>query len=158
MAEPAGETTHTALGESIKAFGAQVEKVRRDVAALELPDSAGDAEGLAESARLLEQATERLEEAHTELEAEMQVLEDLIDQERLRYRDLFEWAPDAYLVTGRDGTILETNRAAQDLFRYRRELMANGSIERLLSDSESSAFRLMLERMPMRDVVSDWEL
>jgi len=33
--------------------------------------------------------------------------------------------------------------------------MANGSIERLLSDSESSAFRLMLERMPMRDVVSD---
>jgi PAS domain S-box-containing protein len=158
MAEPAGETTHTALGESIKAFGAQVEKVRRDVAALELPDSAGDAEGLAESARLLEQATERLEEAHTELEAEMQVLEDLIDQERLRYRDLFEWAPDAYLVTGRDGTILETNSAAQDLFRYRRELMANGSIERLLSDSESSAFRLMLERMPMRDVVSDWEL
>jgi len=72
-----------------KAFGAQVEKVRRGVAALELPDSAGDTEALAESARLLEQATERLEEAHMELEAEMQVLEDLIEQGRLRYRDLF---------------------------------------------------------------------
>lgn len=37
------------------------------------------------------------------------------EHERFRYRELFEFAPDAYLVTDSIGLILEANKAASEL-------------------------------------------
>src|SRR5262249_49873578 len=42
------------------------------------------------------------------------------EEERARYQDLFEHAPDAYLVTDPQGVIREANRKAVDLFNLRR--------------------------------------
>jgi PAS domain S-box-containing protein len=39
-----------------------------------------------------------------------------VQSERLRYQELFEFAPDGYLVTDREGVIREANRAAAELF------------------------------------------
>ncbi|MGE5123042.1 MAG: ATP-binding protein, partial [Acidobacteriaceae bacterium] len=36
----------------------------------------------------------------------------VLDEERQRYRDLFEFAPDAYLVTDKNGLILDANQSA----------------------------------------------
>jgi len=147
----------TALGESIKALGAQVHDVGRQLAGLHLPPSAQEAE-LSETARLLQSAAEELVQAQTKLEDEMEALRELLELERLRYRDLFEWAPEAYLVTDSGGNILEANRAAEELFRFPTGVLRRGPVTRLLPVAERQAFRMMLKRMPMLEVVGDWEL
>lgn len=38
--------------------------------------------------------------------------QETLEAERQRYRDLFEWAPDGYLVTDANGVIREANEAA----------------------------------------------
>src|SRR5438132_1367936 len=44
-----------------------------------------------------------------------------IERERERYRELFEFAPDGYVITSPDGTIREANRAAAQLFRVHQD-------------------------------------
>jgi PAS domain-containing protein len=43
---------------------------------------------------------------------ELEAMREQLEAERRRYRDLFEFLPDAYLVTDTQGKILEANRAA----------------------------------------------
>lgn len=60
-------------------------------------------------------AFEELRVAQEELRVQNEALaeaEALAVAERDRYRDLFEFAPNAYLVTDAEGTVRELNRAA----------------------------------------------
>jgi len=52
------------------------------------------------------------EELHTQSE-ELSAVYGALEQDRGRYRDLFEGAPEPYLVTDTDGVILEANRLAR---------------------------------------------
>lgn len=56
-------------------------------------------------------AEERLRQKNTELEESRQA----VVAERRRYQDLFDFAPDGYLVTDLSGVIREANRAAGEL-------------------------------------------
>jgi PAS domain S-box-containing protein len=63
-------------------------------------------------------ALEELNIAEEELRAQHEALLDAhrnLEIERERYRTLFEFAPDPYLVTDRDGLIEEANAAAAEL-------------------------------------------
>ena len=63
-------------------------------------------------------ACEELEVANEELRAQNQRLRDTrvgLEADCRRYRDLFSFAPDGYLVTDLRGTILEANHAAAEL-------------------------------------------
>jgi PAS domain S-box-containing protein len=63
----------------------------------------------------LSAAVEELELSTEEIQAQndaLSAVEEQLDAEIRRYRDLFELAPDAYLVTDSRGVILECNRAA----------------------------------------------
>lgn len=66
----------------------------------------------------LEQSVEELQVAAEELQVKNETLllalADL-DEERRRYRDLFDLAPDGHLVTDARGVIAEANRAAGEL-------------------------------------------
>ncbi len=135
---------HTVLAESIEALTAQVQEVAKLVAE-QVPSEGASA--LAESARALAEAAAGLAGAH-----------ELLKAEQLRYRDLFQWAPDAYVVTDGEGKVLEANRAAEELFQSGRGVLVGDSLARLLPAPERRGFRLMLERMPMLEAVSDWEL
>src|SRR5262249_9775194 len=125
---------HTALGHSLDAFRAQVEEVTRRISQLELP--ARDAGELGRSARSLEAATAELREAQEELESEVAALRELLEAERIRYRELFQSAPEAYLVTDANGLVLEVNRAAEQLFGFRRGVLESAPITRLLPVDE----------------------
>jgi PAS domain S-box-containing protein len=54
--------------------------------------------------------------------------------------------------------VLEANRAAEELFGYPAGLLRDAPIGRMLPVAERGAFRAMLSRMPMLEVVGDWEL
>ncbi|MBW4453691.1 MAG: EAL domain-containing protein [Nostoc indistinguendum CM1-VF10] len=65
--------------------------------------------------------TEAFEELHTAMEELLTASEELkltraaVEKERQRYQDLFEFAPDGYLVTNAAGIILEANYTAATL-------------------------------------------
>jgi PAS domain S-box-containing protein len=56
------------------------------------------------------------EEELREQNESLQVANEILERERQRYRELFDFAPDGYLVTTASGIIQEANRAAADLF------------------------------------------
>ena len=65
---------------------------------------------LAETFDQLEAALQELQATEEELLRQYEQLEDArraLEAERQRYRDLFEFAPDAYLLTDAGGTILD---------------------------------------------------
>ena len=71
-------------------------------------------EAIAESSIALEElhvAVEELQQQNRELLA----IRQQVEQERERYQELFEEAPDGYLVTNEQGIIQEANRAAATL-------------------------------------------
>ena len=81
----------------------------------------------------LRAAEEELWAAENELQAKNDALSkacSLLEAERLRYQDLFEFAPDGYFVTDLEGRILEANQAAASLLntalpRLRNQLLSS---------------------------------
>ncbi|OGB91233.1 MAG: hypothetical protein A2Z31_07305 [candidate division NC10 bacterium RBG_16_65_8] len=109
-------------------FERQIEAARRRLTALEaqVGEAAGAGtaglEALAELSTALEElhvAAEELRQQNEELLATRQGLE----AERQRYQDLFEFAPDGYLVTDADGTIQEANEVAARLLGVRQDFL-----------------------------------
>jgi len=58
-------------------------------------------------------------EQNEEMVASRQRLED----ERRRYKELFDFSPDGYLVTDMEGIILEANSAATNLFNISKSML-----------------------------------
>jgi PAS domain S-box-containing protein len=63
------------------------------------------------------------------------------------YQELFERAPDAYIVSDAEGTIREANIAAAHLFDVRHERLVGSSLASFISGADRRAFRLRLGRV-----------
>ena len=86
----------------------------RVLGAAEGPPAAIVTEMLEELSAAVEELEVSTEEIHGQNEALAEAKKQL-DLESARYRELFELAPDGYLVTDIVGVILESNRAASEL-------------------------------------------
>jgi PAS domain S-box-containing protein len=85
----------------------------------------------------LRQQNEELNAAHLEL-----------DHERRRYRELFELAPDAYLVTSLTGVIEEANQPAASLFGIAPQFLTGKALAAYVASEDRPRFRTLLsERM-----------
>ncbi len=116
--------------------------------------------GAAKPARprgLLPQALEELQLSVEELrvaEEEMRVQnEELgrgrlrLEAERQRYQDLFDFAPDGYLVTSLDGTILEANRAASRTLGISTRFLKKRSLATLIAPPDLAEFQPRLKAL-----------
>ena len=74
-----------------------------------------------------------------------------VESERLRYQDLFDFAPDAYFVTTLDGKILEANRAASELLNIAPRFLKNRMLASSVAGDNIREFRLK-----MLDIVGNW--
>ncbi len=63
------------------------------------------------------------------------------------YQELFDRAPDAYIVSDAEGTIREANIAAVHLFDVRHERLIGSSLASFISGPERRAFRFMVGRV-----------
>ena len=110
---------HTDFAAQIDALGRRLAAMHRH--ALALQHQADRTLHHADEHDVVEDLLAALEELHVAQEEllvqhhEIGTSRMAVELERQRYVELFEFAPDAYLVTGIDGTIREANRAAADL-------------------------------------------
>ncbi len=95
------------------------------------------------------------EELHYQNEALVEAYEDL-DTARRRYQDLFEFAPDGYLVTDIEGGIREANRAAAALFGVKRSFIVGKLLSFFVELQDQARFRDQFDRF-LQEVTSQEE-
>lgn len=116
---------------------------------------------------LLPQALEELQLSVEELrvaEEEMRVQnEELgrgrlrLEAERQRYQDLFDFAPDGYLVTALDGTISEANRAASRMLGISTRFLKKRSLATLIAPPGLAEFQPRLKALAQSgEGASEW--
>ncbi|MGB3758246.1 MAG: ATP-binding protein [Rivularia sp. (in: cyanobacteria)] len=111
-----------------------------------------------------EQLNDSLEELHVaqeELFQQNQELEEYHEQlklERQRYQELFDFAPDGYLVTDNYGKILEANQAASELLAIDKKKHFGKLLICFVSLEARREFRNQLQRLNEQKQVKNWEI
>jgi diguanylate cyclase (GGDEF)-like protein/PAS domain S-box-containing protein len=111
-----------------------------------------------------EALTASVEELHTmlatvtEQQAALELEQSRLEAERQRYRDLFEFAPDAYLVTDTLGRIHEANRAASDMLNVQPRVLAGRQLLVMVVPDDQPLFLDMLRRLVAGEPVRGWKL
>ncbi len=109
----------------------------------------------------LETAVEALEVADQELAVqneELAATQEALEGERRRYRELFEAAPDGYLVTDLAGVVHEANEAACRLLNVSRRGLSGKPLAVFVGEAHRAAFRALLPRLAGGERVSEWEI
>lgn len=166
---------------NVDEFAQKVEEwFSRVVALLQRTDSAtvatdGASELPDEQQELLNEAFEELhvalEELHVAQEQLFQQNEQLVQQnqelvaarkaveaERQRYQELFELAPDGYLVTDVNGTIQEANRAAGLLFNIKPQFLVGKPLHMFIAQEDRQTFYSELTQVAQGEQRQEWEV
>ncbi len=112
----------------------------------------------------VEQLSVSLEELHVAEEELLQQNEQLveyqqeIEKERQRYQELFDFAPDGYLVTDINGKILEANQAASQLFAIDKTRILGKLLIVFVPQQARRKFREKLARLCQQTQLRDWEI
>jgi PAS domain S-box-containing protein len=85
---------------------------------------------------------------------ELSIATENANLQQQRCEDLFEFAPDSYLVTDVNGIIQEVNRAAEKLFCLSRKYLTGKPIFVFIAESSRRAFRTQVN---LPEPVQDWE-
>jgi PAS domain S-box-containing protein len=145
-------------------FTQKIETARQRAAALQqrvTESPRQQPELLAVSLEELKTALEELHVAEEELRQqneELVVARGALESERQRYQDLFELAPDGYLVTDAAGTIREANRAAAELLGVLHTYLVGKPLIIFVPEEARRAFRSQLTQVPKLGLVQEWEL
>jgi two-component system NtrC family sensor kinase len=117
---------------------------------------------------LLNELLQELSTAHEELRVAMEELHrqndeliatrGLAEEQRQHYRELFEFAPDGYLVTDTAGTILEGNHKAGRILGVRSRFLMGKPLAVFIPPSEHKAFHELLARLETEAEVPSCEM
>jgi PAS domain S-box-containing protein len=125
-------------------FARRLDEMRRRVQDIQgrhsLPDETADA---------LLLAMEELRQAEEELRLQNEALEAAhheLDDERVRYRQLFLYAPDAYLLTDLSGIVREANLSAARLLNVRPQFMPGKAVVSFVALEDRPRVRAELDR------------
>lgn len=80
-----------------------------------------------------------------------------IEAAHQRYQDLFNWAPDGYLVTDAHGTIEEANQFAGTLFAIAPPDLIGKPLATFVAPEHRRPFRRQLARLPHMEHGREWE-
>jgi PAS domain S-box-containing protein len=83
-----------------------------------------------------------------------------VEKQRSRYRALFDFAPDGYLITGVEGAIREANTAAATLLRTPKELLPGQSLAEFVVTADREIFRKRLRKLHqgVMERIENWQL
>lgn len=115
---------------------------------------------LQESLSQLQSALEEMLVVQEELlsqHEELIVAQHQSDMERRRYQDLFDQAPDSYVITDQQGIIHAVNHAVTLLLDQPGEALVQQSMSQFIDAAWEQEFLGLLERLPAADGVVTWE-
>src|SRR4051812_49802686 len=121
----------------------------------------GPSETFAAELTELQASLAELEVAYEELEQqndELLTTREELENQRHRYRHLFDEAPFGYLVTDLSGTIEEANREAATLVGVPYHHLPGKSFNRFLDTADRAAFRLLIPRVCAGEKLGDQEV
>jgi PAS domain S-box-containing protein len=114
-------------------------------------------ESLEELSNSLEELQVTIEELHQQNE-QLAQSHMLIEAERRRYQELFEFAPDAYLVTSNEGAILEANQMAVRLLNLSQKRLVGKVLVVFISAEERGDFYSKLSQLQRGESVKNWRV
>ncbi len=126
--------------------------------------SLSEQQQLESRARAFAQLSTVLEDLHIaseELHQQQQELlwaQQAVAEERQHYQQLFEFAPDAYLVTDVNGVIQEANYAATILLNHSQPFLVGKPLICYVVEEECQAFRDQLNPLSQVEGVKEWEV
>jgi PAS domain S-box-containing protein len=106
-------------------------------------------------------AIEELRLADLELRARSEALaasSDALDQERGRFRELFDFAPDAYVITDLYGTIREANIAAGRLLGINAKHAVGKLLPSFFEESARKQYPHRIDQLCDMNRLDDWEM
>jgi PAS domain S-box-containing protein len=109
---------------------------------------------LLEALEELRVADEELRQQNDELAASR----DEIDRERQKYYELFDFAPDAYVVTDANGTVREANAAASHLLGVPRQFLMGKPLSVYFDETARANHRHQLDQLCGVERIDDWEI
>jgi len=111
-------------------------------------------EELYDALESLEVAGEALRQKHNNFTT----FHELVELERQHFQNLFEYAPDAYLVTDMAGTIRQANCAAVKLLNTKQHFLLGKPLVVFVAANQRRAFRCKLNQLYQVDQVQEWEV
>ncbi len=157
------------LGEQERAR-ARLEEIVKELAAdqadaAQRPGLAGDRQAppdaLAQSLQELQCAYEELQVAEEELRLqneELAAARETTEKEHHRYQDLFDSAPDGYLVTDASGVIHEANQIAEAMLNFPRIFLSGKPLAVFIAPEQRKEFMSRLSTIKRSDASLKWEL
>jgi PAS domain S-box-containing protein len=109
----------------------------------------------------LANAMEELRAAHAEVDAQREELDRACQdarREHQRYAELFEDAPDGYVVTDVNGVIRQANRAALELLESAGDSVLERPLALYVNEDDKPAYFKRLNEIDAPETVTDWEL
>jgi PAS domain S-box-containing protein len=157
---PGSGLNHTSWCSTDEAIAA----VRERLATLQkqaMSASADETQILSRACQELQITLEELQVADEELRQqneELALARQIAEVERQRYQELFELAPDAYLVTDMAALIQEANRAAAALLAVPKHQLRRKPLILFVEPAEHRVFRDQLTHLSRRGGVRSWEV
>lgn len=148
-------SSHERFGEQVLHSRDQIRTLRERSRNRGTPDPLAD-----EAVEALHTALEELRVAQEELRIQNEQLADsqaLVEAERVRYEELFQLAPDAYLVTDAAGTIAEANHAAAALLNLRGSRLRGKPLSVFVPPSAREEFRMRVDAAAALGRLDEWE-
>lgn len=102
----------------------------------------------------LQTSCEELRRHNEELISTQKTLED----ERIKYRELFEFFPDGYIVTDSHGTIKQANLAAISLFNIEKAEIIGKHFIDFITEKDRSDFLSNLSKLDIHEKIIQWQL
>jgi PAS domain S-box-containing protein len=111
-------------------------------------------EELSISLQELQVAAEELRQRNEDLAASCQAVE----QERQHYQELFDFAPDGYLVTDKEATILEVNQTAVQWLNVSVERLLGRPLVIFVDPEERRDFYSQLRLFQVGEAINNWQI
>jgi PAS domain S-box-containing protein len=144
----------TALEQEIKAVYQSLESMYRRNETLEQDLLADALEKLAATVKDLRVVGEKLHQQNEELIANRSIVE----AERQRYKELFNFAPDGYLITGPTGIIQEANIAIAELLNLSQNDLAGKPLAMFVVPEDRKTLGVKLNHLAQGHRVKEWEM
>lgn len=144
-------------------FSKKIQKVYENTQALNehiIESPLHEQDLLVKAVEELHVALEELRVAEEELRQQNHQLVEThysLAQERQRYQELFDQAPDGYIVTNIEGKIQTANIAAAEMLNIPKHFLVGKLLINFIPESERRAFRSLLLRLHQCERVNEWE-